>query len=263
MKIAVSGKGGVGKSTVAGTLARQFAAGGYRVIAVDADPDANLAQYIGVPDEQMAKLTPLVEMTEMIEERTGSKKGQTGGFFKLNPKVDDIPEKYSIMHEGVSFLQLGQVKDGGAGCYCPEGALLRSLMAHLLVYEKDVVIMDMEAGVEHLSRGTSRSMDLMMIVVEPAPASLKTARSIRKLAGDLDIKNVAVVGNKIRSDRDKEIIQRELSDFKVIGFLPYDPDTVEAEFRGLAPADTESNLRRQIEELYDTIRANYERPAAQ
>ena len=198
----------------------------------------------------------------MIEERTGSKKGQIGGFFKLNPKVDDIPEKFSITHKGVRFLQLGQIKGGGTGCYCPEGAVLRSLMSHLLVYEKDVVIMDMEAGVEHLSRGTSRSMDLMLIVVEPAPASLKTAESIRKLCGDLDIENVAVVGNKIRSERDKEIIKRELPDFKIVGFLSYDPDTVEAEFNGLPPADADSNLKHQIEELYNNIRATYEKQAA-
>ena len=257
MKIAVSGKGGVGKSTVSGTLARQFAAGGYKVIAVDADPDANLAQYIGISKDLLAKITPLVEMDELIEERTGSKKGQIGGFFKLNPKVDDIPDTYSITHKGVRFLQLERVKSGGTGCYCPENALLRSLMSHLLVYDKDVVILDMEAGVEHLSRGTSRSVDLMLIVVEPALASLKTAGSIRDLAGDLDIENIAVVGNKIHSERDKEIIQRELPDFKIIGFLPHDPDTVEAEFRGLAPADTDSALKRQIEELYNTIRATY------
>jgi len=262
VKIAVSGKGGVGKSTIAGTLARQFAAGGYRVIAVDADPDANLAQYIGIPKEKTEGLTPLVEMDELIEDRTGAKKGQIGGFFKLNPKVDDIPDTYSIVHKGVRFLQLDRVKGGGTGCYCPENALLRSLMSHLLVYDKDVVILDMEAGVEHLSRGTARSVDLMLIVVEPAPASLQTARSIRKLAGDLDIKNIAVVGNRIRSDQDKEIIKRELSDFKIIGFLLYDPDTVEAEFRGLAPADTNSHLKQQIGELYNTIRTAYERPAA-
>jgi CO dehydrogenase maturation factor len=140
-------------------------------------------------------------------------------------------------------------------------------MSHLLVYDKDVVILDMEAGVEHLSRGTSRSVDLMLIVVEPAPASLQTARSIRGLAEDLDIKNVAVVGNKIRSDRDKEIIRREIlglgfAEREIIGFLPYDPDTVEAEFRGLPPADTDSRLKRKVEELYNTIRATYERPAA-
>ena len=129
----------------------------------------------------------------------------------------------------------------------------------LLVYDKDVVILDMEAGVEHLSRGTSRSVNLMLIVVEPAPASLKTAGSIRDLAGDLNIENIAVVGNKIRSEQDKEIIQRELPDFKVIGFLPYDPDTVEAEFRGLAPADTDSAMKRQIDELYNNIRATYEK----
>ena len=259
MKIAVSGKGGVGKSTIAGTLARQFADGGYRVIAVDADPDANLAQYIGVSREQAANLTPLTEMKELIEERTGAKKGQIGGFFKLNPKVDDIPDNYSILHKGVRFLQLGHVKGGGTGCYCPENALLRSLMSHLLVYDKDVVILDMEAGVEHLSRGTSRAVDLMLIVVEPGPASLQTAGSIRDLARDLNIDSIAVVGNKIRSDWDREIIERELPDFKIVGFLPYDSDTVEAEFRGIAPADTDSHLKRQIEELYNTIRATYER----
>ena len=259
MKIAVSGKGGVGKSTISGTLARQFAAGGYRVVAVDADPDANLAQYIGISKERAAELTPLVEMGELIEERTGSKKGQSGGFFKLNPKVDDIPDNYSIMHEGVRFLQLGHIKDAGAGCYCPESAMLRSLMTHLLVYDKDVVILDMEAGVEHLTRGTSRSMDLMLIVVEPAPASLKTAGSIRGLAKGLNIENVAVVVNKVRSDQDKEIVKRELPDFTILGFLPYDSDTVEAEFRGLAPADTDSDLKLQIDELYNTIRATYER----
>ena len=261
MKIAVTGKGGVGKSTVSGTLARQFAAGGYGVIAVDADPDANLAQYIGIPKEQMANLIPLVEMEELIEERTGAKKGAIGGFFKLNPRVDDIPDSYSVLHEGVRFLQLERVKSGGTGCYCPENALLRSLMSHLLVYDKDVVILDMEAGVEHLSRGTARSVDLMLIVVEPAPSSLQTARSIRVLAGDLDIENVAVVCNKIRSHRDREIVERELSDFNTIGFLHYDADIVEAEFKGLAPADTDSRLKHEMEELYNTIRATYERSA--
>lgn len=262
MKIAVSGKGGVGKSTIAGTLARQFAAGGYRVIAVDADPDANLAQYIGIPKEKLEDLTPLVQVDELIEERTGAKKGQIGGFFKLNPKVDDIPDNYSIVHKDIRFLQLDRVKGGGTGCYCPENALLRSLMSHLLVYDKDVVILDMEAGVEHLSRGTARSVNLMLIVVEPAPSSIKTARSIRDLTRDLGIEEVAIVVNRVRSDQDKDIVQRELSDFRIIGFLPYDPDTVEAEFRGLAPADTDSHLRHAIEGLYNTIREAYGRSDA-
>ena len=198
MKIAIAGKGGVGKSTISGMLARQFAADGYKTIAVDVDPDASLARCIGLSEEQIQKITPLSEMRDLIKNRTGFKDfGVFGNFFKSKPKVEDIPEKFSVLHEGVRFLQFGSPKKGGSGCYCPENALLKTLLAHLLIARNEVVILDMEAGIEHLGRGTAGMVDKLIVVVEPGRRSIETALNIEKLAKEIGLKNLAVVGNKL------------------------------------------------------------------
>ena len=261
MKIAVAGKGGVGKSTIAGMLARQFAADGYKTIAIDVDPDASLARCIGLSEEQIQNIVPLSEMKELIKERTGLKDfGVFGSFFKSNPKVDDIPEKFSILHQGVRLLQFGAPKKGGSGCYCAENALLRELMRHLLVETDDVIIMDMEAGIEHLSRGTGDAVDLLIVVVEPGKLSMKTAYRIRSLAADVGIPNLAVIGNKVRSEKAKEAIRAGLTDFDILGFLPHDESLLEADLNGLSPFDLDSQFKCQLEVIRGRMMEKFAKP---
>jgi len=220
MKLAITGKGGVGKTTLAGTIARILAEDGFTVLAVDADPDANLASALGVPPEEARAIVPIAEMSDLIAERTGAQPGTMGGFFKINPRVDDIPDELSYKMDGIRLMVMGTVKEGAGGCICPESVLLRSLMRHLLVRRKEAVILDMEAGIEHLGRGTSESVDAMLVVVEPGARSVRTAESIRKLAQDLGIRHLFVVLNKV-PEEDMAAVMAYLQDFEVLGSLPY------------------------------------------
>ncbi|MHB0867829.1 MAG: ATP-binding protein [Chloroflexota bacterium] len=255
-KIAISGKGGVGKTTLAGMLARQYAAAGVPVLAIDADPDANLASALGVPSESAASLSPIVEMEELIEERTGAKPGSSGAYFRLNPRVDDLPDRFALLHEGVRLMVMGTVNRGGGGCVCPESVLLKSLVTHLLLQREDTLIMDMEAGVEHLGRGTASSVDAMIVVVEPGQRSVQTAHQVARLAQDLGIHRCFVVGNKVRDDRDREFVQAQASPLPVLGFISHNPVVAEADLAGRSPYGTDPMLeaevqaiRRRLEEL--------------
>jgi len=240
MKIAISGKGGVGKTLLSSMLAKIFAESGYSVIAIDADPDANLAATLGFPHPE--EIIPISEMKELIEERTGTKAGQVAPYFKLNPKVDDIPEKYALKQNGVRLMRMGSIKKGGTGCYCPENALLKTLLVHLLVARDEVVILDMEAGIEHLGRGTAGMVDKLIIVVEPGRRSLETAVNIKKLAAEINLQNIAVVGNKIRNQRDREFLISSLPGFEFLGFIPYDPAIVDADLANLSPLDSSQSV---------------------
>jgi len=227
LKIAITGKGGVGKTTLSAGLAMLFARTGARVVAVDADPDSNLAATLDFPDPE--EITPLIEMKEMIAERTGSQPGVGGAIFTLNPQVDDIPETYFPEHEGIRLLAMGGGnREGGSGCLCPESALLRALMAHLLFNSEDVVVMDMEAGVEHLTRGTSQGMDVLLVVVEPGRRSLETAARVKKMGADLGIKRVWAVANKVRDEKDRAFVLQELDDLEVVASIPYTREVVES-----------------------------------
>jgi CO dehydrogenase maturation factor len=252
MKIAVSGKGGVGKTLLSAFLARAFAAGGWDVIAIDADPDTNLAATLGFPDAD--KIVPVSHLKTLIDERTEAKSGAGGTYFKLNPRVDDLPETYSVRHDGIRLMVMGEMKKGGAGCYCPENALLSSLIAHLLLGRQDVVILDMAAGIEHLSRGTARAVDKLIIVVEPGRASLDTAQRVRRLATDLGIKELAVVGNKVRTETEKEFIRRETIGQENLGFIPYDPDLVELQMRGI-PVTNSVVIESAVDDIYRRLLA--------
>ena len=241
-KIAITGKGGVGKTTLAALLAYIYAEAGNSVIAIDADPAASLAYAVGLPDELEVQLTPIAEMEDLIYERTGAKPGTTGGFFKLNPRVDDIPDRFSVDYRGIKLLQLGTISTGGTGCICPESAMLKTLVTHAVLYRDEVMILDMEAGVEHLGRATAGAVDAFLIVVEPGRRSLGTAQTIQQLAADIGITRCYVVGNKVRDQADRDYIRNSLPDLPVIGYLSADPRAVEADMRGQAIFDAAPEL---------------------
>jgi CO dehydrogenase maturation factor len=248
MKLAISGKGGVGKTLLAACLSRKFSESGYSVIAIDADPDANLAATLGFPNPE--GIIPISEMRELIEERTGARPGQAAPYFTLNPKVDDLPEKYARRLDGIRLMRMGTVKGGGAGCYCPESALLKTLMAHLLVARNEVIILDMEAGIEHLTRGTAGSVDRLIVVVEPGRRSIETAQSIERLASELGIRHLAAVGNKVRSESDRDFMRSALPSFEFLGFIPYDQAIVDADLANNQVLTSSARLREAVNEIY-------------
>jgi len=258
MKIAISGKGGVGKTLLSSLLSKAFADSGYSVIAIDADPDANLAATLGFPDAE--QIIPISEMSDLIEERTGARPGESAPYFRLNPKVDDIPEKYSLKNDGIRLMRMGRIKRGGSGCYCPENALLQALMSHLLIARNEVIILDMEAGIEHLGRGTSSMVDKLIVVVEPGRRSIETAINIRQLAADIGIKKLVVVGNKVRKQSDREFLISTLSDFDFLGFIPYDQAIVDADLADLPLLDSSQQIKEAVREIYDALLAGAEVP---
>ena len=219
MRIAVSGKGGVGKTTLSAMLAATMALEGRGVIALDADPDANLASALGIDDEH---ITPLSEMEDLIAERTGSKDNY-GGYFQLNPKVDDIPEDFAERIGPIRLLTLGGVSQGGGGCICPASALVKALLTHVVLGRDEAVIMDMEAGLEHLGRATTESMDALVVVVTGSAWSARTAMRVRKLAADIGIKKLLAVANLTGPSADTDQIAAQLGDIPLIGRLPFDP----------------------------------------
>ena len=247
MKLAVSGKGGVGKTTFSSLLIRSYNQNGNRVLAIDADPDANLAAGIGI--ENADNIIPISEMEELVHDRTGAQPGSIGGFFKLNPKVDDLPDTLSAKLENIKLMRLGGVKKGGSGCICPESTLLRALVMHIVLARDEVVVMDMEAGIEHLGRATAKAVDKLIVVVEPGRRSIDTAQHIRRLAGEIGLDAIGVVGNKIRGENDREFLQHHLNDFEFLGFLPYDNALIEADLKGVSPFDVESPSKAQVEAM--------------
>ena len=251
MKLAVSGKGGVGKTTFSSLLARTLSDQGKKVLAIDADPDANLAAALGIADAD--KITPIAEMKELIFERTGAQPGTIGGFVKLTPKVDDIPDTLSVKMNNIKLMRLGSVKKGGSGCLCPESTLLRALVMHVVLGRDEVVIMDMEAGIEHLGRATAQAVDKLIVVVEPGRRSIDTAEHIRRLAAEIRLNHVAVVGNKIRSPRDEEFLRKHLPDFEFLGFLPYDDTLIEADLSGTSPYDTATTAKQVVAAIIDKL----------
>ncbi len=234
MKIAVTGKGGVGKTTLTSLLAYAYVDSGYKVLAIDADPSPCLGAALGFSQDDLDRLTPIANMDELIYERTGAQPGTTGGFFKLNPRVDDVPDRFSIVQENIRLLELGAVEMGGAGCICPESAMLKALITHVLLRRDEVVLLDMYAGVEHLGRATASAVDAMLIVVEPTARSLGTAKQIKSLAQDINLNRLYIVGSKIRDDSDRDFIELNAPDLEVIGYLPVDERVIEADRRGEA-----------------------------
>ena len=249
MKLAVTGKGGVGKTTLAALLAQTYADMGRDILAVDADPSPCLAGALGFPDELRSKLQPVSEMDLLIEERTGAKPGTTGGFFTLNPRVDDIPERFSISYRNVRLLEMGSVDIGGSGCICPESAMLKTLFTHLLFRKDEVLMLDMYAGVEHLGRATVDFVDAMLIVVEPTRRSLGTASQIKKLAHDIGLNRLWLVGNKVRNDEEADFLNAETPELPVLGMLPADLAVQEADRLGIPVYEHVQVLRHEAEQM--------------
>jgi len=203
------------------------------VLAVDADPDANLATAIGFTEE--IEIPALTEMKQLIEERTGAKPGSVGSFFKLNPKVDDLPEKLWKEINGIKLLRMGTVKKGGGGCICPESTMLKAMVQNLLLFRKEAVIMDMEAGIEHLGRATAQAVNPLIVVVEPGKRSIETARQIKSLAADIKLENIAIIANKVRTQHDIDFLKKEAGNIPILGFLPFKDDILKADMESLPP----------------------------
>ena len=253
MKIAITGKGGVGKTTLAAILARLYADEGRRVLAADVDPDANLGMALGFTPEELEGLTPISKMRALIAERTGAGAETFGKFFKINPKVDDIPDMLAKEKNGVKLLVMGTVETGGSGCVCPEHVMLKQVISHLIIRREDVVIMDMEAGLEHLGRGTSSIMDQFIVVVEPGERSIQTYHNVVRLASDLGIKDVRVVANKLRSRADEGFIRAKVPEAALLGFIHFDDDVTAADRAGRSPYDISEKTVQEIRAIKEQI----------
>ena len=235
MKLAITGKGGVGKTTLSSTLARLYADEGRTVLAADVDPDANLGLALGLSQEEVDQIVPISKMRTLVEERTGATAANK--FFKLNPYVADIPEKYAKEINGVKLLVMGTVDLGGSGCVCPEHVMLKSILSALTYRKNDVVVMDMEAGLEHLGRGTAANMDQFIVVIEPGSRSVQTYRNVKRLAQDLGVKQVRVVANKVRDEADEEFVRNASPAEDLLGIIHYNTEVIDADRQGKSPYD--------------------------
>lgn len=254
MKIAVTGKGGVGKTTFAATLARLYAAEGRKVLAADVDPDANLGLALGFDEETLDSIVPISRMRKLVEERTGA--NSENQFYRLNPKVDDIPDRYGKVCNGVKLLVLGTVETGGGGCVCPEHVMLKRIINNMVLHRDDVVIMDMEAGLEHLGRGTTESVDQFIVVIEPGARSIQTYKNVKRLASDLGVKQVRVVANKVRNEEDEAFVKSKIPEEDLLGFIHYNTEVMDADRQGKSPYDFSKTVTDEIIKIKKKIEEN-------
>ena len=251
MKLAITGKGGVGKTTLSSTLARLYADEGRTVLAADVDPDANLGLALGLTQEEVDQIIPISKMKDLAKERTGA--SDDNKFYKLNPYVADIPEKFAKLINGVRLLVMGTVDVGGTGCVCPEHVMLKSILSALTYRKNDVVIMDMEAGLEHLGRGTAQGMDQFIVVIEPGARSVQTYRNVKRLATDLGIKQVRVVANKVRDEADEAFVKANIPAEDLLGCIHYNPDIIDADRQGKSPYDFSPKAIEEIRKIKEIL----------
>ena len=251
MKLAITGKGGVGKTTLSSTLARLYADEGRTVLAADVDPDANLGLALGLSQEEVDQIVPISKMRTLVEERTGATAANK--FFKLNPYVADIPDTFSKDINGVKLLVMGTVDVGGSGCVCPEHVMLKSILSSLTYRKGDVVIMDIEAGLEHLGRGTAMNMDQFIVVIEPGARSVQTYHNVKRLASDLGVKRVRVVANKVRDQRDEEFVKKSIPAEDLLGIIHYNTEVIDADRNGESPYDYSPKAIEEIRNIKEIL----------
>lgn len=255
MKLAITGKGGVGKTTLAAALAKIYSENGYSVIAVDADPDANLASALGIPPEVAETITPISHLKDLIAERTGGEPGTMGGMFSLNPKVDDIPDMYVLRVGEIRLMVMGTVETGGMGCVCPESAFVRRLLQHLVIERDEVVIMDMEAGIEHLGRATAKSVDALLVVLEPGRRSAQTAKTIKKLAGEIGLEHVFAVMNRFTSEDQEKKIAATLPDLPILGKIGDYQAVRDADLNGLPAWESSPDYMSDVSAIWEKLKS--------
>ena len=251
MKVAITGKGGVGKTTLSSTLARLYAAEGRTVLAADVDPDANLGLALGLSQEEVDQIIPISRMKDLAKERTGA--SDDNKFYKLNPYVADIPEKFAKSINGVKLLVMGTVDLGGSGCVCPEHVMLKSILSALTYRKNDVVIMDMEAGLEHLGRGTAANMDQFVVVIEPGARSVQTYHNVKRLANDLGVKRVRVVANKVRDEKDEQFVRNNIPEEDLLGIIHYNLEVMDADRNGQSPYDYSPTAIAEIRKIKEVL----------
>jgi CO dehydrogenase maturation factor len=248
MKIAISGKGGVGKTTIMALLANQFKKHGKEVLIIDADPSPHMAQTIGI--KHIEKIRPIAEMTEILVERSGKTPGSP--FYQINPQVDDLLQKFMIEQDGIRLMVLGAIQTAEGGCACPENTVLKRMLTKLLLSPTQVVLLDMEAGVEHLGRGTIAGVDHLLIVVIPSKSSIRTALKIKKLALDSGIPQISFVGNLVQDEDDLNFLHDGLGEKPVVSF----PDSSvirKAERRGEPLTKLTENISDAPEQLMNFL----------
>ena len=251
MKVAITGKGGVGKTTLSSTLARLYADEGRTVLAADVDPDANLGLALGLSQEEVDAIIPISKMRDLAKERTGA--SDDNKFYKLNPYVADIPEKFAKSINGVKLLVMGTVDLGGSGCVCPEHVMLKSILSALTYRKNDVVIMDMEADLEHLGRGTAANMDQFIVVIEPGARSVQTYHNVKRLAKDLGVKRVRVVANKVRDEKDEQFVRNNIPEEDLLGMIHYNLEVMDADRNGQSPYDYSPTAIAEIRKIKDIL----------
>jgi len=258
-KIAIGGKGGVGKTTVCAVWARLFADEGFDVLAIDADPNSNLALAFGIPSDKSPQ--PLIEMKQLIAERTGTSK-DPAAYFRLNPKVSDLPEEYSLEVNGLKLLVLGAITQAGGGCACPEGAFLKALLTHTILQRQELVLVDLAAGVEFMGRASVQGVDALVVVVEPGARSIETANNVAKMASQLGIKQLAVIANKITNGDQTELIKTQLKDVPVLASIRYFPEVQQADLQQTdvfkSSEQLVNTLKQAKDDLMDLININVE-----
>lgn len=254
MKIAVAGKGGVGKTLIAGTIARLFARDGFKVLAIDNDSAMNLSYTLGIDNELKSKIIPISEMKKLIEERTFVE-GAGPGVYNINPQVSDIPDRYKVAGpDGLQLLVLGSIEEPATGCLCPENALIRALLYNLFVKRDEIVVVDFEAGLEHLGRGTAKGIDVMLVITEPSQKSFDLCSKIIELSKKLGIINIYLIANKVFDDSQLDIINQRVKDWEVPIYhsIPFDHGVGKADLNGISPIDfnSESKAVVSIRKLY-------------
>ena len=255
MKIAVAGKGGVGKTLVAGAIAYFFAEKGYKVLAIDADPAPNLAITLGIPAEKAKEIKPISENKQLIDEKTST---GVPGVYKLSFTVDDIVQKYALTSPlGVNLLVMGTIRSVGGGCTCPANALIRVLLRHLIVERDEAIILDMEAGIEHFGRATAKHVDVMLAVADANMKALEVAKKIFQLSKEAGIEKTFLLGNKIKNKVEEELLidfSKE-NNLPILGFIPYDSSVFEADMKGTTPllGSTDSPAMKALKEITEKL----------